>query len=153
MSFEDKLQKLGLKLPEAPKPLGAYLPAVRAGDLLFLSGVLPKQGDKLAYEGKLGKELNLEQGREAAKVAILNAIAIIKAELGSLNRVVRIVKLVGYVASAENFTAQPKVIDAASELLGEIFGEQGEHARVAVGAAALPLNAPVELELVVQVKK
>lgn len=152
MSFEDRLEKLGLKLPEAPKPLGAYLPAVRTGELLFLSGVLPKQGDRLAFEGKVGKELTLEQGREAAKMALLNALAIVKEELGSLDRVDRVVKLVGYVASAENFTAQPKVIDAASEMLAQIFGERGKHARAAVGAAVLPLNAPVELELVVQVK-
>ena len=105
MSYEDRLKQLGLEMPQAPKPVATYVPAVRAGELLFLSGVLPMQNGQLAFTGKLGRELTVQQGMEAAKVAILNALAIAKQELGTLDRIARVVKVVGHVASAEGFSA------------------------------------------------
>ena len=152
MSYEKKLNELGLTLPAPPKPVATYIPAVRVGDLLFLSGVLPSRDDQLIMTGKLGQALSIEQGMEASKVAILNALAIIRSEAGSLDRVKRIVKMVGHIASAPGFTDQPQVLNGASDLLVAIFGEAGRHARVAVGAAELPRQAPVEIELIVQVR-
>ena len=151
MSFEQALAQLGITLPAPPKPVATYVPAVRAGDLLFLSWVIPFQGGKLALEGKLGKDLTVEQGYEASRIALLNALAIVRSEIGTLDRVRKLVRMVGYVASAEGFVQQPAVINGASDLLVKIFGEAGRHARVALGAAELPLNAPVELELIVEV--
>ena len=151
MGYEDTLKSLGLELPEAPKPVATYVPAVRAGNLLFLSGVLPMQNGQLAYAGKLGRELTVPEGAEAAKVAILNALAIAKQEIGSLDRITRVVKVVGHVASAEGFTDQPQVLNGASDLLVAIFGEAGRHARVATGAAELPRSAAVEIEVILAV--
>jgi len=151
MSYEAKLVELGITLPPPPKPVATYIPAVLTGQLLFLSGVVPFRDGKLVLEGKLGKDLTVEQGYEAARIALLNALAIVRSELGSLDRVAKVVRLVGYVASAEGFTQQPAVINGASDLLVRIFGEAGRHARAAVGAAGLPLDAPVELELIVEV--
>jgi enamine deaminase RidA (YjgF/YER057c/UK114 family) len=151
MGYEDKLKSLGLELPEAPKPVATYVPAVRAGNLLFLSGVLPMRNGQLAYAGKLGRELTVSEGTEAAKVAILNALAIAKQEIGSLDRITRVVKVVGHVASAEGFTDQPQVLNGASDLLVAIFGEAGRHARVATGAAELPRRAAVEIEVILAV--
>lgn len=151
MSYEAKLRELGIDLPPAPKPVATYIPAVRVGDLLFLSGVLPMQKGQLAFTGKLGRELNVPQGMEAAKVALLNALAIARQELGSLDRITRVVKVVGHVASAEGFTDQPQVLNGASDLLVLIFGEAGRHARVAIGAAELPRRAAVEIELILAV--
>jgi enamine deaminase RidA (YjgF/YER057c/UK114 family) len=150
MSFEARLRELGIELPAPPKPVATYVPAVQAGDLLFLSGVIPVRNGKLTMEGKLGRDLTVEQGYEAARIALLNALSIVRTELGTLDRVKRIVRLVGHVASAEGFVQQPAVINGASDLLVSIFDEAGRHARVAVGAAQLPLNSPVELELIVQ---
>jgi len=151
MGYEERLQNLNLELPSAPKPVATYVPAVRAGDLLFLSGVLPMQNGQLAFTGKLGRELTVQQGAEAAKMAILNALAIAKQELGSLDRIVRVVKVVGHIASAEGFTDQPHVLNGASDLLVEIFGEAGRHSRVAIGAAELPRRAAVEIEVILAV--
>lgn len=151
MSYEEKLKELGLILPEAPKPVANYVPVVRVGDLLFLSGVLPSRDGQLIMTGKLGAGISVEQGRGAAQIAVLNALAIIKAEIGSLDCVQRIVKMVGHIASAEGFTDQPQVLNGASDLLVSVFGEKGRHARVAVGAVELPRQAPVEIELIVQV--
>lgn len=151
MGYEDKLKELGVELPQAPKPVATYIPAVRVGDLLFLSGVLPMQNGQLAFVGKLGRELTVQQGTEAAKVALLNALAIAKQELGSLDKIVRVVKVVGHVASAEGFTDQPQVLNGASDLLVAIFGEAGRHARVAIGAAELPRRAAVEIEIILAV--
>ncbi|MEC4669485.1 MAG: RidA family protein [Nitrospirota bacterium] len=151
MSYEAKLVEMGIILPPPPKPVATYIPAVLTGHLLFLSGVVPFQDGKLVLEGKLGKDLTVEQGYEAARIALLNALAIVRSELGSLDRVAKVVRLVGYVASAEGFTQQPGVINGASDLLVRIFGEAGRHARAAVGAAGLPFDASVELELIVQV--
>lgn len=151
MGYEEQLKRLGLELPQAPKPVATYVPAVRAGELLFLSGVLPMQNGQLAFTGKLGRELTVAQGAGAARVAILNALAIAKQELGGLDRIVRVVKVVGHVASAEGFTDQPLVLNGASDLLVEVFGEKGRHARVAIGAAELPRGAAVEIEVILQV--
>ncbi len=152
MSIDVKLKQLGIELPPPPKPVGSYVPAVRSGDLLFLSGMIPFKDGKLAWEGKLGQELTLEQGQQAARLALLNALAVIRQSLGDLDRVVRVVRLGGHVASTTGFSQQPQVLNGASDLLVEIFGEKGTHARLALGAAELPLNAPVELELIVEVR-
>lgn len=151
MSFELRLKELGIELPAAPKPVANYLPVVRVGDLLFLSGVLPSKEGQLVMAGKLGADVSIEQGVAAARLAVLNALAIVKAEAGSLDRVKRIVKMVGHIASAAGFTDQPLVLNGASDLLVAVFGEAGRHARVAVGAAELPRQAPIEIELIVQV--
>ncbi len=151
MSFELRLKELGIELPAAPKPVANYLPVVRVGDLLFLSGVLPSKEGQLVMAGKLGADVSIEQGVAAARLAVLNALAIVKAEAGSLDRVKRIVKMVGHIASAPGFTDQPLVLNGASDLLVAVFGEAGRHARVAVGAAELPRQAPIEIELIVQV--
>jgi enamine deaminase RidA (YjgF/YER057c/UK114 family) len=151
MSYESKLNALGLDLPSPPQPVATYIPAVRAGDLLFLSGVLPMRDGQLTFSGKLGRDLTLEEGTEAAKLCILNALAIAKQELGGLDRISRIVKVVGHVASAEGFVQQPQVLNGASDLLVAVFGEAGRHARVAVGAAELPRNAPVEIEVILSI--
>ena len=151
MSYEDRFIQLGLEMPQAPKPVATYVPAVRAGELLFLSGVLPMQNGQLAFTGKLGRELTAQQGMEAAKIAMLNALAIAKQELGTLDRIVRVVKVVGHVASAEGFSDQPLVLNGASDLLVEIFGEAGRHARVAIGVAELPRHAAVEIEVILAV--
>ena len=151
MSFEIRLKELHLELPPPPQPLATYVPAVRVGDLLFLSGVLPIRDGQLIFSGKLGRDLTVEQGMEAAKLAILNALAIAKQELGTLDRITRVVKVVGHVASAEGFVQQPQVLNGASDLLIAIFGEAGRHARAAVGAAELPRRAPVELEVIFSV--
>ena len=150
-SFDAQLTALGLVLPPPPKPVATYIPVVQAGDLLFLSGMIPLRDGKVIMEGKLGQDVSVEQGYEAARICLLNALAVIREQVGTLDRVKQIVKLVGYVASAEGFVQQPAVINGASDLLVKIFGDAGRHARVAVGAAALPLNGPVEIELVVQI--
>lgn len=150
MSAEDQLTALGLTLPPAPKPVASYVPAVRSGNLLFLSGILPMKDGKPAWTGKLGRELTVEQGAEAARLACLNALAVVRAELGSLNAVTRIVRLGGHVASADGFTQQPAVVNGASDLLVSIFGEAGRHARLALGTYELPLGAAIELELIIE---
>src|SRR5437879_3489885 len=151
MSFEARLAELKIELPPAPKPVASYVPAVRADDLLFLSGTGPFKDGKIVYAGKLGKDLTVEQGYEAAKLTLLNALAIVKQELGSLNQIKRVVRMSGHVASAEGFTQQPQVLNGASDLLVEIFGESGRHARVAVGAAELPRGASIEIEVILSV--
>lgn len=150
MSHEENFRALGLTLPDPPKPVANYVPVVRVGDLLFLSGVLPSRDGQLIMTGKLGQELTIEQGKEASRVAVLNGLSIIRHEAGSLDRVKQIVKMVGHIASAPGFTDQPQVLNGASDLLVSVFGDVGRHARVAVGAAELPRQAPVEIELIVQ---
>ena len=153
MTIDAQLNTLGIELPAHPKPVASYVPAVLAGDLLYLSGMLPFRDGRVAITGKLGDDVTVERGAEAARLALLNALAVVKHELGSLDRVQRIVRVVGHVASAAGFAQQPLVINGASDLLVQIFGESGRHARVALGAAELPLNAAIELELLVQVKQ
>ncbi len=151
MSYERQLQQLGLQLPDPPKPVANYVPVVKVGDLLFLSGVLPSRDGQLIMTGKLGQDLTVEQGVEAARVAVLNGLSIIRSVTGSLDQMRQIVKMVGHIASAPGFTDQPQVLNGASDLLVSVFGDVGRHARVAVGAAELPRNAPVEIELIVQI--
>ncbi len=148
---EEKLNELGIDLPPAPTPLGAYKPAVVTGNLIFISGQLPLVEGRLVASGKLGAEVSVEQGIEAARVACLNAIAIIKSEIGELDRVTRIVKLNGSVASTPGFNDQAQVLNGASNLCFDIFGERGIHARAAVGVAELPLDSPVELEVIAEI--
>ena len=146
-----RLSELGLELPEVVPPVGAYVPAVRSGDLVFTSGQLPMIEGALPAMGKVGALVTPEQAKDLARTCALNALAAIEALVG-LDSVVRVVKLVGFVASTPDFTGQPGVVNGASELLGEVFGDAGQHARSAVGVAALPLDAPVEVELVVEVR-
>ena len=153
MNDEKKLEALGLILPDPPKPLASYLPFVQHGNLLFLSGMLPFEDGKLLLSGKIGESLNADQGKEAAKIALLNALSVIKSAIGSLDRIEQIVRLSLYVACSSHFTAQPAVADGASDLLVEIFGARGRHARLALAAPALPLDAPVELEMIVAVSE
>jgi enamine deaminase RidA (YjgF/YER057c/UK114 family) len=150
MKISEKLKELEIVLPEPPAPVATYIPAVRVGELLFISGTLPMKDGKLLYEGKVGKDVTIEQGVECSRQALLNALAIVKKEIGDLDRVRQVVRLGGFVASSEGFTRQPQVLNGASLLLVDIFGEKGKHTRAAVGAAELPLNAPVEIELIVQ---
>ena len=145
-----RLAELGLTLPQVVPPLAAYVPAVQSGNHVYVSGQLPLVEGKLPYTGKVGAEVSPEQGTEMARICGLNALAAIDALVG-LGRLVKIVKITGFVASAPGFTGQPGVINGASELLGAVFGEAGRHARSAVGVAELPLGAPVEVELVFEV--
>lgn len=149
---EERLRELGHVLPEAVPPQAAYVPTVRSGSQVYVSGQVPFVNGALPASGKVGAQVSAEQGHELAEVCALNAIAAIKAEVGELSRVVRVVKLVGFVASDPSFTGQSQVINGASELLGAVFGERGRHARSAVGMAALPLDSPVEVELIVEVE-
>ena len=148
MSPEDKLQEMGIELPPPPQPAGSYTRAVRQGGLVFVSGQLPLQGGELAYTGQVGAELGPEDGALAARLCAINALAVLKAELGGLEAIGRIVRLGGYIASAPGFYGQATVLNGASDFLAAVLGERGIHARLAVGVAALPLNAAVELEVI-----
>ncbi len=151
---EEKLAGLGLTLPSVATPAGAYVPAVRSGAYVYTSGQLPMVSGALAATGKVGTSqgsVPAEQAKELARICVLNALAAVKAEIGDLGAVRRVVKVVGFVASEASFSGQPGVINGASELLGEVFGDRGVHARSAVGVAVLPLDAPVEVELIVEV--
>jgi enamine deaminase RidA (YjgF/YER057c/UK114 family) len=150
--IENKLRKLGFSLPETPKPIAAYIPAKRVGNLVFTSGQLPIVKGELICTGILGQDLEVEEANKAARICTINALAAIKGVIGDLDQIQQIVRVVGYVASVPTFTQQPAVVNGASELLLEIFGENGKHARSAVGMAVLPLNASVEIELTVEVK-
>jgi enamine deaminase RidA (YjgF/YER057c/UK114 family) len=147
---EDRLWSLGYVLPPVPRPAGSYVPATRAGSLLFTAGQVPFKEGQLPYTGKVGQDVSVEEAKEAARLCALNALAAIKAEVGSLESVNRVVKITGYVASAAGFNDQPEVMNGASDLIGELFGEKGLHARTAVGVAELPMNAPVEVEIIVE---
>ncbi|MBW4719759.1 RidA family protein [Saccharothrix obliqua] len=150
MSWSARLAELGVELPEVAAPVAAYVPAVRSGSLVHTSGQLPFVGGVLAATGKVGADVDPEAAKGHARTCALNALAAVHALVG-LDSVVRVVKLTGYVASAEGFTGQPGVVNGASELLGEVFGPAGAHARAAVGVAELPLGAPVEVDLIVEV--
>jgi len=151
MSVEEKLKKVGIELPEAPTPLGSYIPVVRTGNLVFLSGVLPLRQGKLTRQGKVGENISLDEAKEDARTAAVNALSVLKAHIGSLDKIKRCIKITGYVASASDFIEQPKVLNAASDLLFEIFGEGGRHVRSAVGVNVLPLDSPVEIEFIFEV--
>jgi enamine deaminase RidA (YjgF/YER057c/UK114 family) len=150
MSVEQKLAELGLTLPAVATPAGAYVPAVISGNLVFTAGQIPLVAGTLMATGKVGQEISPEFAKEIAQRCALNALAAVKSVLGDLSRVKRVVKVVGFVASTPEFTGQPGVLNGASELLGNVFGDAGLHARSAVGVASLPLDAPVEVELIVE---
>ena len=152
-AVEDRLAELGLTVPNVVPPVAAYVPAVRDGRLVFTSGQLPMVDGKLPATGKVGAEVDPATAKDLAQACALNAIAAIKAEIGDLDRVTRVVKVVGFVASAPDFIGQPVVVNGASELLVKAFGDKGIHARSAVGVVALPLDAPVEVEVVVSVEE
>lgn len=150
--IEIKIEGLGLKLPDAPKPVAAYIPAKQSGNLVFTAGQLPMVNGELVSKGLLGQDVEIDEANKAARICTLNALAAIKGVIGDLDRIKQIIRVVGYVASVPTFTQQPAVVNGASELLLEIFGEAGKHARSAVGMAVLPLNASIEIELTVEVE-
>ncbi|MFP8959646.1 RidA family protein [Streptomyces nanhaiensis] len=149
-SVESRLAELGLTLPEVVAPLASYVPAVLSGSYVYTAGQLPMVDGKLPVTGKVGAEVTPEEARELARVCALNALAAVKSVAGDLDRIARVVKVVGFVASAPDFTGQPGVVNGASELLGEVLGDRGVHARSAVGVAVLPIDAPVEVEIQVE---
>ena len=149
---EERLAELGLSVPEVPTPVAVYVPAVVSGDLVFTSGQLPMKNGELILTGKVGGEVGPEEAKEAAQQCALNAIAAVKSKVGDLDKVLQVVKVVVFVASTPDFTGQPQVANGASELLGKVFGDAGIHARSAVGVPVLPLDAPVEVEIVVRVQ-
>ena len=150
--IEIKIEGLGLKLPDVPKPVAVYTPAKQTGNLVFTAGQLPMVNGELISRGLLGQDVEIVEANNAARICTLNALAAIKGVIGDLDRIKQIVRVVGYVASVPTFTQQPAVVNGASELLLEIFGENGKHARSAVGMVVLPLNASVEIELTVEVE-
>ena len=149
---EEKLKQLGIELPEAPVPAGNYIPVVKTGNLLFISGQIPLENGKVGYTGKVSDE-NLDTAQKSAKSCAINILAQIKRETGSLDKVSRIVRLSGFVNSVPEFTQHPKVINAASDLMFEIFGEKGKHARIALGAGSLPLDSMTEIDAVVEISE
>jgi enamine deaminase RidA (YjgF/YER057c/UK114 family) len=152
MSVSARLRQLGIELPEVVKPLASYVPAVRSGNLVYTAGQLPMQAGKLAGTGKVGADVTVEQGKALARMCALNGLAAIDALVG-IDAVTQVVKVVGFVASAPGFNGQPGVLNGASDLLAEVFGDRGAHARSAVGVYELPLDAPVEVELIVEAGK
>lgn len=148
---EDRLAELGLSVPEVVRPLAAYVPATRSGSHVFTAGQLPMHEGSLVHTGKVGASVTPEQAKDCARQCALNALAAVRAEVGELSAITRVVKVTVFVASVPEFTGQPQVANGASELLGEVFGDAGVHVRSAVGVAVLPLDAPVEVELVVEV--
>jgi enamine deaminase RidA (YjgF/YER057c/UK114 family) len=153
VTVEEKLAAKGLALPAAPKPVAAYVPAVAVDGYVYTAGQIPLVNGELKFKGKVGKDLDEAQGYEAAKACALNCLSVIKAQIGSLDKIVQVVKVVGFVSSAPGFNMQPKVVNGASELLGELFGEAGKHARSAVGVSELPLDAACEVEMIVKIKE
>lgn len=149
---EERLKELNIEIPEMPKPAGSYVPAVIVDKMVFISGQLPTVKGELKYTGKVGKDLSLEEAAEGAKLCALNALGVLKTYIGDLDNIAQIVRIGGFVNSSDGFTMQPKVINGASDFLGEVFGEQGKHARAAVGVNELPLNAAVEVEMLVYLK-
>jgi len=152
MDIASKLQELGIIIPEISKPLAAYVPGLVAGEIIYVSGQLPSQAGEIIYAGKVGQELTVEQGQEAARLAVINCLAVLQNYLQDWSKLVQIVKITGYVQSSPDCYEQAKVLNGASELLEQIFGEQGRHARAAVGVAALPLNAACEVEMIAQIR-
>lgn len=152
MHPEDRLAELGYPLPAPPKPVGTYVPAARTGNLLYVSGQGPARDGRLLWTGKVGGEVGLEEGQEAARVACLNGLAAVKAAIGDLDTLVRVVRLGVFVASAPGFTGQPQVANGASELLNSVLGDRGAHARAAIGVAELPGGMPVEIDFIFEVR-
>ncbi len=150
--IEEKLESLGIKLPNPPTPAGSYVPAVRTGNLLFISGQIPMEDGKVVFTGKVSDE-NLETAQKSARMCAINLLAQIKRELGSLDKVSKIVRLSGFVNSVPGFAAQPKIINPASDLFFEIFGDKGKHSRIAVGVSSLPLDSMTEIDAIVEFKE
>ena len=151
MEIEKKMRGLGLELPEVPKPVASYVPAVRSGNYVYTSGQVPFVKGELMHKGKLGGDLTIEQGYECARVTAMNCLAAVRSVIDDLDRVKQIVRVTGFINSAPGFTDQPKVLNGASDLLVEIFGERGKHSRLAIGTSELPLGAPLEIDLVVEI--
>lgn len=152
MRVEQRIESLGLRLPEAPKALASYVPAVRAGSLVYSSGQLPTENNELRWRGRVGDEISEDDAYQAARVAALNALAAIKSAVGDLDSITRIVRVTGYVNSAMGFTNQPVVVNGASDLLEQIFGDAGRHSRVAIGVFQLPLGSAVEVDVIAEVR-
>ncbi|MCP5064565.1 MAG: RidA family protein [Ignavibacteriae bacterium] len=152
MMIEQKLKEKELELPEAPKPLAAYVPATKSGNLIFTAGQIPLQNGELKFAGKVGEDLTIDEAKSAAEICLLNGLSVIKSECGSLDNIAKIVKITVFINSADGFVDQAQVANGASELLVELFGEKGKHARSAVGVSELPINSAVEIELIVEVE-
>jgi len=148
--IEDKLKELGIEIPTPPNPAGSYIPVVTTGNLAFVSGQIPMKEGKVVFEGKVPEKQSVGLAREAAKICIINGLAQLKANLGSLDKITKFVRISGFVNSESHFTEQPKVINAASDLLVEVFGDMAKHSRIAVGVASLPLNSTVEIDMIVE---
>lgn len=151
MGIENRLKDLGITLPEAPNPVGSYVTCVETGNLLFLSGILPFREGRLIRTGRVGETLSIQEAQEDARQVVINCLSILRSYLGSLDKIKRCIKINGYVASSNDFIDQPKVLNAASDLLFEIFGEAGRHARSAIGVSVLPLNAPIEIDFIFEI--
>ena len=149
--IEERLAVLDIILPTPPKPAGSYMPVVKTGNLMFVSGQIPMKEGKVVFQGKVPINISLEDAQKAAKLCIINALAQLKAELGTLDKISKIVKVSGFVNSSQDFVEQPKIINAASDLLFEIFGDKGRHSRIALGVASLPLNSTVEIDLIAEI--
>ena len=149
--IEERLSVLDIILPTPPKPAGSYMPVVKTGNLMFVSGQIPMKEGKVVFQGKVPTNISLEDAQKAAKLCIINALAQLKAELGTLDKISKIVKVSGFVNSSQDFVEQPKIINAASDLLFEIFGDKGRHSRIALGVASLPLNSTVEIDLIAEI--
>ena len=149
--IEERLDELAITLPVPPKPAGSYIPVVKAGNLLFVSGQIPMREGKVIFQGKVPTSISMEDAQKAAKLCIINALAQLKIEIGTLDKISRIVKVSGFVNSSQDFVEQSKIINAASDLLFEIFGDKGKHSRIAVGVASLPLNSAVEIDLIAEI--
>lgn len=151
-TVEAKINELGLELPSAPQPAGAYVQFYQSGNLLFVAGQIPFWNGELKYQGKVGQEFSIEEGQEAARLCALNIIAQAKEATGNLDKVARIVKLSGFVNCPTDFADHPKVINGASDLMGDVFGEKGKHTRIALGAGSLPLNVAVEIDAIIEIE-
>lgn len=149
--IEEKLKKLNIKIPVAPKPLASYIPVTRVGNLVFTAGQIPLENGTLKYKGKIGKEIDLETGKEAAKLCAINCLSVIKSEIDDLDKIKKIVKVTVFVNSVDGFKDQPKVANGASDLLVELFEEKGKHVRSAVGVNELPIDASVEVEMIAEI--
>ena len=148
--IEDKLKELGIEIPTPPSPAGSYIPVVTTENLAFVSGQIPIKEGKVVFEGKVPEKQSVDSAREAAKICIINGLAQLKANLGSLDKITKFIRISGFVNSESDFTEQPKVINAASDLLVEVFGDMAKHSRIAVGVASLPLNSTVEIDMIVE---
>jgi enamine deaminase RidA (YjgF/YER057c/UK114 family) len=148
--IEDRLRELSIEIPTPPNPAGSYIPVITTGNLAFVSGQIPMKDGKVIVEGKVPEKQSLDSAREAAKICIINGLAQLKANLGSLDKITKFVRISGFVNSSQEFTEQPKVINAASDLLVEIFGDMAKHSRIAIGVASLPLNSTVEIDMIVE---